>query len=189
MATASVRCPVDCGPRPAKHQCLQGVADRPFADSWDGASSRWSLSRPGAAAQMSGSRGCNTRYSGRSGDWDKDEEATAPAISWSGADFGMLTPLPPASRGRPATTGHPQGDPSCELLASMRPHLLPALCARCHIQAFVSSLICQGRKPRGRPVYPAKSPVVPRYAAKLLDKLGREGTAKPTQPVDVVTNF
>jgi len=25
MAMASVRCPLDCGPRPAKHQCLQRV--------------------------------------------------------------------------------------------------------------------------------------------------------------------
>jgi hypothetical protein len=38
---------------------------------------------------MSGSRGCDTRYSGRSGDWD-GEEATALAISWSGPDFGPL---------------------------------------------------------------------------------------------------
>jgi len=67
--------------------------------------------------------------------------------------------------------------------------LLLALGVCCHIQVFVSSMICQGRKPRGRPVYPAKSPVVPRYAAELLDKLGREGMAKPAQPVDVATNF
>jgi hypothetical protein len=55
--------------------------------------------------------------------------------------------------------------------------------------SHVSSLICKGRKPGGRPVYPAKSPVVLRYTAKLLVKPGQEGTAKPMQRIDVATNF
>ena len=43
---------------------------------------------------MSESRDCNRRYSDRSGNWDEDEEATAAAVSWSGAEFALLTGLP-----------------------------------------------------------------------------------------------
>jgi hypothetical protein len=48
---------------------------------------------------------------------------------------------------------------------------------------------CRGRRTHGQSIYPAKSPVVPTYAAKLPDKLGPEGTAKPTQPIDVAADF
>ena len=74
------------------------------------------------------------------------DEATAPAISWSSADFGLLTPLLLPVEADQPLAGNPQGGLICELLASTRPHLPPALCARFHAQAAVSSLIWRGRQ-------------------------------------------
>jgi len=115
------------------------------------------------------------RYSGRSGDRDGEEEATAPAIFWSGPDFGLLIPLPLfLSREASRHQATPKGVFPANCALQRGPDFPLALFGRRHTQAAVSSLICRGRKTHGRPVYPAKSPVVPRYAAKLLDKLGPE---------------
>jgi hypothetical protein len=71
---------------------------------------------------MSGSSGCNARYSGRSGDWD-GEEATALAISWSGPDFA--TDFAIADGLDPVLGAHRLSGPAAGLLRSLKAQMDP----------------------------------------------------------------